>query len=582
MKVIAAPLALALATLTWAQSGAPHPKRQGSASQSGSPTKKQLSPKEQMWCRVLKSALSGADAAEDPQVRSYLLDAVAGGLSKCDPRSVRRALVDSFTASLAIPEHEEEFGERRRKFYSEHQQPDEATQEAFFKLQMKQMLQESVLMHLLSIDETKVDLLLPRAEPRVRGSLLKELIAQATREKKFDRALALLRQTPSKEWLPYGFPYGEATLLMLGLPAERDVDTQEIFRLAMAADRERHSLPTGTEDFASMIVRFWRQIPPALALDAIDQVLDKTHFAMEGTTFNAASVNASFSNEHDYRVFELLPVLRQLDSDQADKRLQSSQQAQLQLKQFPDGIQSIDPSHGDTAPREGAPVRMLGSSIGAFGERSSEMDEINAMNHRVYEISRMAEDNPRQALAAAATLPESVGPEWGTEFPRAEAYLGIARTLKRKSTPAAKDALQTMADSLKPAAHAYSATEHWIDAIAIAREMDEGDLALDLLGSGMKQADRLRSEDADPDDPNTAIKPLWPSACAYTRLILAASQISPEAALERVHEIEDPGILLLLEVRLASKELGARDFRSQTIIHKKSLTRFGSCAGVNE
>lgn len=95
----------------------------------------------------------------------------------------------------------------------------------------------------------------------------------------------------------------------------------------MAADRERHSLPFGTEDFASMIVRFWRQIPPALALDAIHQVLDKAHLEMEDATFNAASVNARFSDEHDYRVFELLPVLKQLDRDEADKLLQSSPQA---------------------------------------------------------------------------------------------------------------------------------------------------------------------------------------------------------------------------------------------------------------
>lgn len=130
----------------------------------------------------------------------------------------------SFVASLAIPEHEEEFGEKRRSFYSEHQQPDQTTQEVFFRRQMKQMLQESSLRHLLSVDEAKVDLLLPQAEPQVRGNLLKEMLSQAIHAKKFDRALALLSRTPSKEWLPRGFPHGEATVLMLDLSAERDVD----------------------------------------------------------------------------------------------------------------------------------------------------------------------------------------------------------------------------------------------------------------------------------------------------------------------------------------------------------------------
>jgi hypothetical protein len=104
----------------------------------------------------------------------------------------------------------------------------------------------------------------------------------------------------------------------------------------------------------------------------------------------------------------------------------------------------------------------------------------------------------------------------------------------------------------------------------IAKEMDDVDLALKLFRSGMEQADRLRSEDADPDDPNIAIKALWPSVCAYRRLILAASQISPQTALERVQEIKDPEILLLLEVKLAIMKLGAHADQSSVMVHKKS------------
>jgi hypothetical protein len=86
----------------------------------------------------------------------------------------------------------------------------------------------------------------------------------------------------------------------------------------------------------------------------------------------------------------------------------------------------------------------------------------------------------------------------------------------------------------------------------------------------MEQADRLRSEDADPSDPNIALKAWWPSVSAYCRLVLAASQFSPQWALERVREVKDPEILLLLEVRLASMRLGVRADQSTTMVHKKS------------
>jgi hypothetical protein len=560
------------------ESSTPQPTHQVSKSHSTSSTKKQLSPKEQLWCPVLESALSGATGAEPP-MRSYLLDAVAGGLSKCAPPKVRSALVDSFTATLSIPENQEEINQSRRRFALQHEQPDQATQESFFNLQMKETLQRSALSHLLAIDEAKVESLLPKAEPHGRSVLLNRMISQARSAKKYDRAVELLSRIASiasKGW----FPYDEATQLMLDLPPERNQDKQEIFRLAMAADREQHSFAIGSDDFGSMIVRFWRYVPPALVLEAIHQVIDTT-YPQGGVSLNGTSGNVAFSSEHEYRVFELLPILRQLDNGEADQLLQSSQQAQLQLKQFPNGIQSLDPSIGDTAPKEGEPAHMLGGSIGAPDQRvSNETDQVlNAANARVREVARLADDNPRQAIAAAAALPESLGPDWPFEFPRAEAYLGIARVLMKKNASAAKDALEAMAESLKPAAHAYMVMNEWLEGIAIAREMDDVDLALKLFRSGMEQADRLRSEDADPDDPNIAIKALWPSVCAYRRLIMATSQFSPQTALERVREIKDPEILLLLEVKLASKKLGSRADQSAIMVHKKSSHRgmFGLC-----
>jgi hypothetical protein len=341
--------------------------------------------------------------------------------------------------------------------------------ESFFKRQMKQTLQRSALSHLLAIDEAKVESLLLEAEPHVRSTLLIRMISQARSAKKFDRALELLSRITSiepKAW----FPYDEATQLMLDLPPERDRDKQEIFRRAMAADREQHSLAIGSDDFASMVVRFWQHVPPAIVRDAIHQVIDAT-YPSEGISLNGTSGKAAFSNEHDYRVFEPLPILRQLDNDEADKLLQSSQQVQLQLKHFPNGIQSLDPSIRDTAPKEGESVHMLGGSIGGLDQGVSNETEqlLNATNARVREVVRMAEDNPRQAIAAAATLPESVGQDLPREFPRAEAYLEIARALIKRNASAAKDALDAMAESLKPAAHGYRVMNEWVEGILIAK-----------------------------------------------------------------------------------------------------------------
>jgi hypothetical protein len=197
------------------------------------------------------------------------------------------------------------------------------------------------------------------------------------------------------------------------------------------------------------------------------------------------------------------------------------------------------------------------------------MDQVfRANNARVQEIGRIAETNPRQAIAAAATLPDAVGKYWRADFPRAQAYLAIAHTAMKKNPSAARDALQEMAASLEHVPYAYHAMENWIEGMAIAREMDEVNLAVKLFRSGMEQADKLRSEDADSDDPNLALKAWWPSVSAYWRLVQAASGFSPGTALEQVREIKDPEILLLLEVKLANSSLGARAGVSITTVQK--------------
>jgi len=110
----------------------------------------------------------------------------------------------------------------------------------------------------------------------------------------------------------------------------------------------------------------------------------------------------------------------------------------------------------------------------------------------------------------------------------------------------------------------------WVEGMNIARQMGEVDLALKLFRSGMDQADKLRLEDADSNDPNLALKAYWPSVSAAWQLVRAASEISPGAALERIREIKDPEILLLLEVRLANQSLGARTDQLSIMVEKKS------------
>jgi hypothetical protein len=497
-------------------------------------------------------------------MRSYLLDAVAAGLSKCEPGKVRTALVDSFAATLAMPENEDIW----QRVPKNGERMDPTTREAIYNLETKRRLQEVALTQLLTVDESKVESLLSQAEPEVRANLFTWMISRAIHAKKFDRALQLLSGDLSKE----NFPYKEATQLMLELPPEHDTDKQEVFQLALASDHEQPSRGIGDDDLAGMIVRFWQHIPPALVLAAIHQVLEEARQDGSGVSLNAASGKVGFTSEHDYRVFELLPVLRQLDDEEADKILKDSQQAQFQLKQFPNGIQSLDPTIRDTPAQEGEQRGLTGGSAGPPDQMLQLLERSLA---RVKEIGRSAEDNPRQAIAAAARLPESVpfGSAENEFFPRAQAYVAIARAAMKKNSSTARDALEEMAASLKDAAHPYHALEYWGEGMTIAKEMGELELAVKLFRCGMEQVDKLKNEDTDSDDPNLALKAWWPSVWAYWWLVKAAAQSSPDTALEQVRAIKDPEIVAVLEVKLANNGLGARAEESITMVNKKSSTR---------
>jgi hypothetical protein len=509
------------------------------------PPKKQVSQVEKQWCPTIESALAGTPDLE-PAMRSYVLHMIAGGLKKCDPGTVHKVLVDAFTATLAIPDTEENIARQGADIAAD--KTTLLSQQA--NLEAKQFLQIDALTDLLAEDETKVEALLPQAEPIVRIELTHEMIAKAIAAKKLDRALNLLKQAPSD-----GFPYGEATNLMFELPAARDAQKQEIFQWAMAADHDYHALVVGGDDFANLIVRFWKHVAPALALQAIHQVLDGARSSQDQISLGSGSAKASFSNEYDYRVFELLPVLRELDKDEAEKIQGDSQAAQAQLRQFPNGIQSLNPAIRDTPPEKGESSwtgGMVGQEIGSMLQRSNITEGYES---RIAEIVRMAENNPKQAIAAASGLPNSAG----SIAPHAEALLKIAGIAWMKNPSYAREALEEMSEALKnvePTGHT-SSTDYWVDGIEIAKKISEIDLAKKLLKGGMGEVQKLKSKDTDSDAPNLALKASWPSTAALSRLILAASEISPQTALDAIAEISDAEVRLLCQVRLANQKLGA-------------------------
>lgn len=102
--------------------------------------------------------------------------------------------------------------------------------------------------------------------------------------------------------------------------------------------------------------------------------------------------------------------MRELDNAEAEKLLEASIQAKNQLQRLPNGIQSLDPTIRDSPLHNGERSDITGA-IGAQGLGSLQANAADSNNSRVQEIERTAEADPRRAITAADSLPDSLRAE---------------------------------------------------------------------------------------------------------------------------------------------------------------------------
>lgn len=503
----------------------------------------EIKPESKEWCSQLKQAAVRARGL-DPGMGSYTLLLASRGLQKCAPQKVRVTLIDAFMASVALSDGDA----------------------------AKTGLQSAELRALLRLDESMVEQLLPQTDPEARAEIQGAMVERAVDRRDFDRAFSLLNQTPSDQ----DYPYVAATQLILRLPPGHEAEKRGIFVNAMAHDREHSSLGgegdcsavnCAAGDLSGMVVRFWRHLPPELVLDAIDQILDHSKIGDTQITMKASSGAINFDNVYQYRLFELLPVLKELDPSKAEQ-LSNDPQVQAQLNKYPNGLQSLDPTVRDTPLRKGEESGMNGilmTSPGASRKVLQDWQSAEIYQRQANQIMKQAGDDPRQAIATAATLPVQAG----QTIPRSETLLRIAQAGWKKNPSASKEALEQMADSLKkvdPAVYGRAGFRVgaglrvqycWSNGVELANKMKDADLASSLLQEGMEQAERWKSVDGEDNDPDRALKAWWPSVAMFSALLNSAARISPQTALELIHKFQDPDLVTLFQIRLANDRLGA-------------------------
>jgi len=112
--------------------------------------------------------------------------------------------------------------------------------------------------------------LLPYAPPKVRAAVLNALLGHYQKSKQFERAKEMvLRLARESE-----FPYAAAATLMASLPKQDSGNREAIFSAALTSFKTSTTNSNrpmlGMNDLGTLVVRFWRDLPPALIREAID------------------------------------------------------------------------------------------------------------------------------------------------------------------------------------------------------------------------------------------------------------------------------------------------------------------------
>src|SRR5215471_3081929 len=478
-------------------------------------------PEQERGLLLLKAA-EGESAGLQPDMHAFVEWRASYAYTKLDPKQAEKLSQEAFTATQAIEDASD----------NDHcARPGSAAD-------IKSWIQQEVLYDMVHKDQLQeVEQLLPQATPPVRNEITAELVRYYESKKDLMHAESLLSQLADSD----NYPFGATADLVTALGAEHSADRMNNF--------EQHATETSFDgdDIASFIETTWKDVPPGLVLEAIDKVLkaakeggSQSHYSM-----SPAKGSVVLNSDYDLRLFQLLPILEELDNDKAEALLREQTEVAQQLKTYPKGMQSFksektSPSYGFTD---------NGSGV---GEAAAKQQIAAQMQERIREILEEADTDPSGALARALTLP--VHGTFESSSPRSDVLLGIAEKTAAKKASVCKSALNefsTIQDQLTP--QEMSRIDRLSELYLKMGDVEGAKKAVDIL---LKAAGKIYEKDTDADDPNRAFKGAWPSTYLWSTAIQEAAKISPRLPEDIIAGVQDAEIAAFEKVAFARALIG--------------------------
>ncbi len=393
-------------------------------------------------------------------------------------------------------------------------------------------------------------------QPHLRSKYIDYLVAQ----KRLKDAHEQLFLMPRDE----NFSFEAAIHLMMATSGRDTSGRRAIYALATEAFRNISSqsgslIPSGNDDFGGLIVHFWKEMPTEQVLDSIDLLLQKAKEQEEGqegrnwrpriTTSSSgpgSRSDATFNSVYEFRVFEVLPILRQIDPARYEEYVKENTDVRQELERLPDGLASMDPWYGKTT---GETQRTNFVSLGLPpAVPAAALNQISGAQ------------TPQDALREAMSLP-AVSTDG--ESPRLEALQILAESGSSRNPGVSVEALHEMEANLEQ----LDVTRKLSYEVEIVKSYLKLQLNSDadriLLGDLSKLQSDLLRRDTDNGDPNRASKLFWPSTTAARAIACLETRIDARKAIEFANGSLDPDLKATLYIDIAGVLLG----KKPTVLH---------------
>ncbi|HEX7286845.1 MAG TPA: hypothetical protein VF532_11730 [Candidatus Angelobacter sp.] len=482
-------------------------------------------PKNEFAANMLSAAEAGASNLQgiDRAYAYWLISRVFAGI---DVRREREVLKKSCEAALA---------------------PDPDPANSTF----RNKVQFDCIRRMKALQPKTASQLLAMATAEVRQQILAEQAVKTARSGDLDTALTMLS---SEIGQGARYPYEHALEMIRTLPTDDRSGKDRVFAQALGYYRQKQNrFDVGIEDLGTFVVRFWRELSPGLVLMAIDEILDTareedaadSHLELKLTS---GSNVVMFGSLYQYRLFQLLPVIRAFDPSRADDLVQQNVQAGSALAKYTSGLASLSNSYSGAAASDESFTMTFQVGSGPGRTDSGTSMRTSEIYRHGNEILAAFGKDPDAALSNALLLQDEPGP---TGSPKAEALLRIAQLSEKNHPGVAVNALQEMNKLIEN----FSTLDQCRYLILMGERylrLKRPDLARSVVAEAMRKVKKLYEVDTNSDDPNLALKSSWPSTAVSRACVSIATQVSSKLADETIQDLPDPDLRVFARIERAS------------------------------